>query len=114
MILARGAKVLACHRRLFEEDHLRLFVGTVTDYEAGIAMVRGFTWLRDTTHGFQRKSDERTKILSISSGAVIVYELPMEVDIPELKVEQLGGHKVVLTDGRKFRIDLSEKHTPQP
>lgn len=109
MILGTGAKLLACHRRLFEEDHVRFFVGTVTDYEAGIAKVRSFTWTRDPSHGFQRKSDERTKIVPISSGAMLVYELPTEIEMSELRIEQ-RGYQVHLTDGKKFRIDLSERH----
>ena len=109
MLIADGAKLLVCHRRLFPEDSLRFFFGTVATYCDGIAKVSGFTWTRDPTHGFQRKADRRTKLGSLSSGNVIVYEIPPEIDLEDLRVEQPGGHTVVVTDGGKFRMDLSER-----
>ena len=68
MILSTGAKLAICHRRLFSEDHVRLFLGTVEAYADGIAKVSGFTWTRDPTHGFQKKADRRTKLISTSAG----------------------------------------------
>lgn len=41
MILTQGSKVLICHRRLFEEDQPRLFVGIADAYEDGLAKVAG-------------------------------------------------------------------------
>lgn len=112
MILISGAKILVCHRRLFEGDLPRFFVGTVTACEQGLVKLCGFSWTRDPGQGFIRKRDERTKILSLSSGALIVYELPSEILIEDLRIEQPGGHAVVLTDGGKFRMDLAERMAP--
>ena len=109
MLLSKGSKLLVCHRRLFPEDHIRLFFGSVEEYCEGLAKVSGFTWTRDPTHGYQRKSDRRTKIVSISSGNLIVYQIPDEVDVEDVRIDQPGGHTVVATDGAKFRMDLSER-----
>jgi len=109
MLLSKGSKLMICHRRLFSEDQLRIYFGTVEMYADGIAKVSGFTWTRDPTHGFQRKSDRRTKLISIASGSLIVYELDAGVDVEEIRIEQPGGHTVVATDGSKFRMDLSER-----
>ena len=109
MLLSKGAKLLVCHRRLFPEDSLRLFLGVVEMYSDGIAKVSGFTWTRDATHGFQRKADRRTKLIPIASGSYIVYEIPAEVDIEDVGIEQPTGHAVIVTDGGKFRMDLSER-----
>lgn len=109
MLLSKGTKLLVCHRRLFPEDHRRLFFGCVEMYCDGIAKVSGFTWKRDPTQGFQKKPDRRTKLISIGSGTVIVYELPAEVDVEQITIEQPGGHTVIATDGGKFRMDLSER-----
>lgn len=109
MLLSTGTKLMICHRRLFAEDQLRFFFGTVETYDDGIAKVSGFTWTRDATHGFQRKSDRRTKLISVASGSLIVYQIPDEVDVEEVRVEQPGGHAVLATDGSKFRMDLSER-----
>ena len=109
MLISQGAKVLVCHRRLFAEDQPRYFIGVVEAYADGIAKVSGFTWTRDAARGFQRKSDRRTKLISIASGGLIVYEIPDEVDIEDVRIEQPGGHVVSATDGSKFRMDLSER-----
>ena len=110
MILAQGSKVLVCHRRLFEDDQPRLFAGVTDAYENGLAKVEGFTWVRDQTHGYVRKDDRRTKIIALASGSVIVYELPREVDIESLFVEECGHQRLLLKDGRKFCMDVSERH----
>ena len=109
MVLASGSKILVCHRRLFNEDQPRYFVGVVKACDGAIVKVAGFSWTRDPAAGFVRKEDERTKIVALSSGMVLVYELPMEVDVERVRIDQPGGHAVVLTDGRSFRMDLAER-----
>ena len=109
VLLDSGSKILVCHRRLFPEDQPRFFVGSVTGYEPGLVKVNGVTWTRDVARGFHRKADFRTKLISLHSGAVIVYELPAEVEIEGLRLEQPSGHEILLHDGGKFRMDLSER-----
>ena len=109
MVLAAGSKLLVCHRRLFNEDQPRFFVGVVKACEEGVAKVTGYSFTRDPSLGFVRKDDERTKIVALASGMVIVYELPAEVDVAQVRIEQPGGHSVVMTDGRSFRMDLAER-----
>jgi len=109
MLLSNGTNVLVCHRRLFAEDQLRFFFGSVEDYSEGIAKVSGFSWTRDPTHGFQRKADRRIKLIAVASGSVLVYELPREIEIDLIRIEQIGAHSVLATDGAKFRMDLAER-----
>ena len=109
MLVSKGSKLFVSHRRLFAEDHPRFFFGTVQEYSDGIAKVSGFSWTRDPGHGFQRKPDRRTKLISLGSGTLIVYQLPNEVDVEDIRVEHPTGHTVVATDGGKFRMDLSER-----
>lgn len=108
-MLAKGTKLIVSHRRFFNEDQARFFFGSVEDYEDGVAKVSGFTWTRDPTHGYQRKPDRRTKLIAIASGAVIAYEIPHEVVVEDLRIEQRGHHSVYATDGAKFEMDLSER-----
>ena len=111
MLLEPGARILACHRRLFPEDSPRFFIGTVVDYEAGVLKVSGLTWTRDAGRGFQKKRDPRTKVISLHAGTVIVYELPKEIDIGSLHLEQPSGTEIVLSDDAGFQMDLSERIT---
>lgn len=108
MILEPGDKILVAHRRLFEGDHARFFVGEVEEHELGVVRVHGWTWIRDGYQGlFTRKDDLRTKILSLSSGTLIVYALPESADLASLRLENPGG-ELFLCDDLGLRMDLSE------
>lgn len=109
MFLDIGTKLLMCHRRLFPEDQPRFFVGSVSAFEDGVVKVTGTTWTRDVAHGFHKKRDLRTKIVSLHSGTVIIYELPSEVDFEALRLDQPSGTEIILTDDGKFSMDLSER-----
>ncbi len=109
MLIERGAKVLVAHRRLYAEDQPRWFAGVVDDYADGIARVTGFSWQRDPTRGIQRRTDRRTKLVAIASGSLIVYQLPSETDIEGMEIRQDQAHGIWLTDGRKLKMDLSER-----
>ncbi|NOT30237.1 MAG: hypothetical protein HOP15_07305 [Planctomycetes bacterium] len=108
MILDTGMKVLISHRRLFEGDQPRLFVGTVESYEDGLARVTGYTWIRDYHHGgFHCKDDVRTKIIAVASGSVIVYQLESSLDLSAFEITTEGS-QVLAKDGHGFLMDLTE------
>ena len=109
MVVTSGAKLLVCHRRLFSEDQPRFFAGVVQACDGNLAKVSGYSWSRDPGRGFQRKEDLRTKLIALGSGSVIVYELPTGVAIEDLHIEQPGGHALVMTDGKRFHMDLAER-----
>lgn len=114
MILEPGMKVLIAHRRLFDGDQPRIFVGTVEGYAEGLARVTGYTWTRDGLRGgYQRKQDLRTKIVALASGTVIVYQLDSGVDLEHLSIGPEGAD-IVAQDGRGFRMDLTESHPHVP
>ena len=108
MILEPGSKVLIDHRRLFDNDSGRYFLAAVDAYDSGIARVTGHTWVRDKSFGkFQRKREEVTKLISLSSGSLIVYALPDSVDLSTTGFRQ-DGADLRLYDARGFEMDLSE------
>ena len=47
MLVATDTKLLVVHRRRFEKDQGRYFVGRVWGYENGVAKISGRTWSRD-------------------------------------------------------------------
>ena len=53
------------------------------------------------------KEEPRTKILSLSSGTLLVYQLPDGVDLDAVRfvAEEL---QLTLTDGRGFTMNLTE------
>lgn len=104
-----GDKLLIAHRRLFEEDQPRFFVGRVVAYEHGVAKVAGHAWVRERVRAeFGRKSDERIKFVPLTSGSIMAYELPGTVDLARLvmRATRLG---LVLTDDAGFSMDLTDR-----
>lgn len=101
--------VLVCYRRLFANDENRFFLGQVDGYENGIVKLTGHSFLHDGMTGkMTEKSSLATKIMSISSGSLIVYLLPDNVDINALRFEQ-QSMKLTLVDDSGFCLDLTEK-----
>lgn len=108
MLLKEGDKILVAHRRLFDKDEMRFFVGRVDAYEAGVVKVTGHSYVRDLIGGrLIEKAEARTKILSFSSGTLIVYQLPARVELDALMFAAEEG-RLLLTDGRGFTMNLAE------
>ena len=108
MILKPGDKVLIVHRRLFESDRGRFFLGTIEEYEDGVASVTGYTIVRESLDGqYLRKDDLRTKIVSMASGTFIVYRLASEFAVEQAQIEP-RDNRLMLLDGRGFEMNLSE------
>lgn len=109
IFLEPGYKVLIAHRRLFEADKPRLFVGTVEifDSTSGLLKVTGFSFYPKKGTNWERKKELRTKIVALASGTLIVYQLPHETDLTKVEIvnEKAG---LVLTDEHHLRMDLSE------
>ena len=116
-MLEQGDKILIVHRRLFEKDTPRFFVGEVQAYEVGLAKVKGYTFVKDIFSGsMQKKPDLRTKIMSIVSGTFMVYQLPITVLLDSVRFEMDQDGVLVLTDDGGFSMDVAEsvhKHETQ-
>lgn len=109
MLLAKGDKLLINHRRLYDRDAERFFIGTTDGYEDGIVRVTGYTWQHDVPRGtVQRKDDKRCKLISLASGNVICYVLPATSDIESLRIEQRKSHMYLL-DGERVIMDLTDR-----
>jgi hypothetical protein len=108
MILKQGDRVLIVHRRLFDGDSGRFFLAVVDAYEQGLARVTGYTFVREQLEGrVLRKEDCRTKIVSVASGSLIVYQLPDDLVIEDVQVV-IRESCLSMTDGRQFDMNLSE------
>lgn len=108
MLLESGDKLLVVHRRLFERDGSRFFVGSVEAYEVGIVKLTGYTFVRDPLGGsVSRKNDARTKLFSLTSGALMFYVLPRDLEVASIRM-LAEESSLALTAGTTFRMDLSE------
>ena len=108
MLLKSGDKILVAHRRLFEKDVVRFFVGRVEAYEAGMIKATGQSYVRDMMGGqVIGKEETRTKILSLSSGTLMVYQIPDRVELGAITVIA-ADLQLTLTDGKGFTMNLTE------
>lgn len=107
-VVEKGSKLLVVHRRLFPKDELRYFVGRTVAYDCGVVKLRGMTYVRNMTTGsINPRPDERTKIISLSSGTFLVYELPESVDLESFYFQTSEG-TVSAVDGKGFEMNLDE------
>ena len=108
-MLESGNKLLVAHRRMFESEQPRYFVGEVVTYDAGIVKLAGYSFARDNMSdgGFLRKDDARIKIVAISSGTFIVYQLPDQTAVEKVHFEATDGD-LRLTDGNVLNMNLTE------
>lgn len=108
-ILKPGEKIHVIHRRRFEKDIRRHFVGTIEAYEAGVARATGYVFVVDelNEHLFTKRPDRRTKLIPLASGDVIVNVLPEDLDTEQVRYE-LDGRKLWVTDGNGWRMDVKE------
>ena len=108
MILQHGEKVHVIHRRYFEKEPHRHFVGVVEHYEQGVARVTGHVYTVDRTRfAFVRRPEKRTRILPLVSGDLLVNILPPSVNLDKIVYKQ-DKKSVRVTDGSEWFLDLSE------
>jgi hypothetical protein len=108
MILKPGEKVHVIHRRHYEKDHHRHFVGVVDTYDSGIARVTGHVYTVDPVKfTFIKRVDRRTRLVSIVSGDVLVNIIPPSVNLEKITYKQ-ERKAVRVTDGSDWHLDLSE------
>ena len=108
MILRSGEKIHVIHRRFFEKDLHRHFIGSVEAYEDGVARVVGHVYTVDTVRfQYVKRPEMRTRLISIVSGDLLVNIIPPSVDLEKItyKQEKKG---VRVSDGSDWHLDLSE------
>ncbi len=109
-MLQHGAKLLVAHRRLFEDDKSRYFVGKVEGFENALVQLTGHTWVQDQFNGKMVKKEEVcTKIMSPVNPGLIFYVLPNSLALDELVFEFTEDNRLLVHDPKKiFRMDLTE------
>ena len=108
-ILSPGEKIHVMHRRRFEKDVRRHFVGEVEGYEQGVARASGYVFVIDdlSKHLFVKRPDRRTKLLPVLSGDVIVNVIPQTVAVESVAYE-LKHRSLIVTDGGDWAMDVKE------
>ena len=86
MILKPGEKIHVVHRRYFENEARRHFIGVVEEYDAvGLARVAGHVYTVDRSkYTFVRRPEKRIRIISLVSGNALVNVIPDFVDLDKI------------------------------
>jgi hypothetical protein len=107
MILEKGEKLHVIHRRHYDKDHHRHFIGVVEAYEGGVARVSGHVYTVDSVKfTFIKREEPRVRIISLISGDLLVNIIPSSVDLSKISYKQ-EKKAVRVTDGEWY-LDISE------
>ena len=106
-LLAPGEIIHVLHR--FEKEIKRHFVGEVECWHDGVARVSGYVFVVDdlASHLFVKRPDRRTKLVALGDGELLINILPATVNMEDVHYET-RDHRLYLTDGRKWSMDLKE------
>lgn len=108
MILKKGEKIHVIHRRFFEKEARRHFVGLVDEYENGLARVTGYVFTVDRAkYSFVKRPELRTRVISLLSGDLLVNIIPEGVELEKVHYRQ-EDKAVRVTDGSDWHLDISE------
>ena len=109
MILQPGEKIHVVHRRLFEKDLRKHFIGVVEAYETGLVRATGHIWVIEDpkVNIFKRHPEPRTRILALHGGTLMLNVLPPMVDLEQVQYEHVGC-SIRVTDGAGWFLDLKE------
>ena len=110
MILENGNNVLISHRRLFDGDEARYFVGRSIVCEGSLIKAEGYSFVRDLSNGhIIKKQEKRIKVFSLASPGQMVYQLPGEIELENLDIISRNS-EAMLVAGATQIMNLSE-HT---
>jgi hypothetical protein len=108
VILQPGEKIHVIHRRFFEKEPHRHFIGVVEACADGAARVVGHVWTVDRVkYVFVKRPEKRTRVISLVSGDLLINVLPPSVDLDRIVYKQ-EKKSVRVTDGSDWHLDLSE------
>ena len=107
MIIEPGEKIHLVERRFFSEDMHRHFIGEVRAVTDNALRITGFVWVYNSQKNvFVRRPEKRERLLPLGD-RLIINILPKDVAVDDVIYdEDLAG--MFITDGKKFRLDLSE------
>lgn len=109
MLLESGDVILVSHRRVFQHDEARFFVGKTIACDRELVKLEGYSFVRDLASGHViRKNEPRVKLLSLASPGYIFYQLQHVSDISQVNVKDEAGD-ITLMDGTKPLMNLAER-----
>lgn len=107
-LLQPGEKIHVIERRAFDGDARRHFVGEVEQATDNVVRATGYTFVCNTMTGnFDRREPERTRIVPLTAAGVVVYVIPTEIDVHQVRYEWASGNRLVVRSGH-WEVFLDE------
>ena len=106
-VIAVGENVVIITKRTFADDVRRHFIGTVTACLGSLVRVEGHAWIANNVGGYERRSDRRTRVFSLSYGGEVVLIVPPSVDLATLTYRIVTG-RLIITDDADFSLEITE------
>jgi hypothetical protein len=106
-VIAVGEGVIIITKRAFPDDVRRHFIGTVTACSDALVRVEGHAWIASNIGQYERRSDLRTGVFSLSSGDEVVLVVPAAVDVEALTYRLVTG-RLIITDNVEFSVEITE------
>jgi len=108
MILDAGEKVHIVERRLFEEDLRRHFIGQIIKCTENTIRLKGHAWVFDgVKEEFVCKPELRERVVCLGE-KLTINVIPEDVNLDEVKYEVMPKKGLVVTDGKKFSLEITE------
>lgn len=109
MVINLGEKLHVIYRALYENSTRQHFIGEVTSYENGLARLDGYVFVYEVkTDDFLRKEDVRTTFVNVGENGYIINVIPTQTNLEEISYKYQSPAGLVVTDDKKFRLDISE------
>lgn len=109
MLIEVGEKVHVMHRRVFETDLRRHFIGEVIAVSDMATRVRGYTFVFDRgKNTYYRLPERRCRIIPIVDASLIINIIPRMAKVDQaVYMLDKNGH-IVVTDNETFSLDVNE------
>ena len=106
-ILFPGEKIFVISRRYFEGDTRRHFIGEVDDCDANVVRVSGYAFVMNSTSGFERKPEMRTRLFPLADARILIYVVPASTILDRAHYV-IKDKRLHLTDDGDFLYDVDE------
>lgn len=105
-----GEIVHVITRRSFDNEPRRHFVGSIVAASGLDVRVQGYAFIFDAGHTamYAKQPELRTRIFNLADSGLIVNILPAHVVVDEVRYEIDGDGRLLLTDGTKRLLAISE------
>jgi hypothetical protein len=109
MVIEAHEKVHITIRREFSDDLRRHFIGEVERISDAMIRVKGYMFIYDMPSSmFVKSPNIREQLFSMTDRGNMITLLPSDALLTDIMYQKDEDHRLVLSDGINFKIDVNE------